>query len=145
MIALESLCNDTENCFRLDIVRGEGTKRMIQHLKSLGGSPFLNASEWDSTRFDLKKIVESEAPDAVLMLLDRRVARCMHPKNESKEILCLVVDFAWTNTNFTRHDLTSMLLDINESYLIDDTRKKILKAKIKIAVNRMLDYNVLKV
>lgn len=43
---------------------------MIDHLKSLGGSPYLNGDSWDPEKFNLSRIIELEPRFGTLFLLD---------------------------------------------------------------------------
>lgn len=43
---------------------------MVDYLKSLGGSPYLNGDSWDPEKFNLSRIIELEPAFGVLFLLD---------------------------------------------------------------------------
>lgn len=43
---------------------------MIDYLKLLGGSPYLNGDSWDPTKFNISRIIELEPRFGILILLD---------------------------------------------------------------------------
>jgi hypothetical protein len=49
------------------------------------------------------------------------------------------------NTEFSGSDMVELLLDLNESYLIDETKKNSLLVHVDKAVQRVKDFNDLKV
>lgn len=129
----------------VETVRKEGTTRILAHLSSLGGSPFLNrSSTWNSLQFNLSKLFDVEPIDATSLFFDHKL-RCEDQSDPPKEVLCLKFDFSWVNTASSGLDMVELLLDLNESYLIDETRKNNLLIHIDKAVKRVRIFNDLKV
>lgn len=57
----------TLNLIIENVVRN-GRKEIIEYLKSLGGSPFLNGDSWDPSEFNVSKILQLEPYHGVLLL-----------------------------------------------------------------------------
>lgn len=69
-----------------DNIRKNATAKIIQHLRSLGGAPYLD-SFWDEKDFKVKELIEKEAEVALYLFLNHEIQRCSLPNSE--EIICL--------------------------------------------------------
>lgn len=119
---------------------------MLEHLTAIGGSPFLNRSTiWDSLNFDLTNVFEAEPADATSMFLDHKLRKCSDPKDSSNDVLCLKFDSSWVNTHSSQADIVQLLLDMNDSYLADASRKRNLTSQVDEAVSRFIAFNNFKV
>lgn len=120
---------------------------MINLLKEHGGSPFLSRGDakWDVTKFSLKKLFLLEPNDAMSMFLDHKLDRCRSPLNSSEQVLCFKTDYSWVNTNSSQIDISELLLDFTNSYLVGETKRNVLRVHINMAVKRLSEFNNLKV
>lgn len=53
----------------LEYIIKTGRREIIDYLKSLGGSPFLNRESWDSSKFNLSRIFDVEPALSIHILL----------------------------------------------------------------------------
>ncbi|CAO1378159.1 unnamed protein product [Diamesa hyperborea] len=80
--------NFYQKCVNSDNVRMNGSVEILQHVKSYGGAPFLDSS-WDENNFNIKELFDKEPFNAVYFFLNQWIGLCAHPKNKSREIVCL--------------------------------------------------------
>ena len=50
-----------------------GRKEITEYLDTLGGSPLLNGDSWDSTKYDIAKVIEQESYYGLLKLLGYQI------------------------------------------------------------------------
>lgn len=119
----------------------------MDHLKKLGGSPFLSRDDgkWETSKFSLNKLFEVEGHDAMSLFLDHKLDRCTSPTNESEEILCFKSDYSWVNTKSSQTDMSDLLLEFTNSYVIGEVKRNELKVYINTATKRLSDFNSMKV
>lgn len=75
-----------ENLTVSENVRKNGKMEIIEYLKSLGGSPFLNGDSWDPLKFNISKVLQNEPYYGVLTLLDNEFKAWSNPGNKSQLI-----------------------------------------------------------
>lgn len=90
-----------------------GTQDNRDLLRSLGISAY---PEKDQSRFDMSELFAKEPTLALLHFFRRRVRRCKHPNDESKEILCLSF-FSWGEPEAWFASYENMLYDMNNVHL----------------------------
>lgn len=127
--------NFFKKCTSSDHVRENGRAEMIAYLDSLGSSPFLKReNQWDASQFDLKKLFDAEPDHATWVFFDHKISRCRHPNDSHLSIVCFKLHIGWTITRINEKDVTEMLLDMNDSFLIGLMRKRQLLAFIERAI-----------
>ena len=109
----------------IDYVRENGTEEILQHLRSLGDAPFLNAS-WDESQFDIKELFEKETREAVNYFLHHDTGRCSNPQNKSEEVFCLKSIVPTTFSQELIDDLASLYKMITDNKtLVQVTAEKV--------------------
>lgn len=115
---------------------------IIEYLKSLGGSPYLNGDSWDPNNFNISKVLQQEPYYGVLTLLDNEFKSWSNPEgwNKSHSIPSLVKEGIYyyedpANLNYDHYK--DMLIEMNELHLENQAVREEKEAEIVKAVDRL--------
>lgn len=104
---------------------------MIEHLKSLGGSPFISGSSWNSSNYSLKKLFNEEPFHATVLLLNHELQPCLVKSDDSDKIMpCFL--FRLYRDTFDRgglNDTVDMLVKLRQSIPSSEKKKLIFEAQ----------------
>lgn len=123
-------------------IRRNGKKEIIDYLKSLGGSPYLNGESWDATKFNISKVLQQEPYYGVLTLLDNEFKSWSNPDgwNKSHGIPSLVKEgiYYYEDPERLNYDhYKEMLIEMNELHLANQTFREEQEKEILKAVDRL--------
>lgn len=118
---------------------------MLDHLKSLGGSPYLNGASWDPSKFNISRIIEAEPYYGVLILLDYDLQTDFTPDgyNKTERILALIkegIDSTDEGEMGTVRHFKEMLVDMEDLHEGNSTYRDDIEAKIDVAVGNLQKY-----
>lgn len=117
---------------------------MLNHLKSLGGSPFLNGESWDPSKFSLENIFIKEPASALYILLNYKFEAFNFPltsKLPPSYYGLRKMDLwgsAYDEDKYS--DVILMLEEINNLYLLDSIKKETVISQITKAVDRVISF-----
>lgn len=117
---------------------------MLNHLKSLGGSPYLDGEAWDPSKFSVTNIFKKEPAFALHILLSYKFESYKSPLSTESPLSydgMKKTDLwgsAYSSESYT--DYIEMLEDVNNLYLLDTDNKEKVKSQIRKSVDRAISF-----
>lgn len=122
------------------VTKGKGD--IIDHLKSLGGSPFLNGASWDPSKFNVSKIIEQEPYFGTLFLLDYEFTTTPDHEgyNKTHAIPTLIKEGVYSideKERATYSHYITMLGEMKDLFKLNTKDREAEEAEIEKAVKRL--------
>lgn len=128
--------------FFIAYVKRNGKNEIIDYLKSLGGSPYLNGDSWDPTKFNISRIIEIEPYYGVLLLLDFEFKIWDYERDRVPSLVKEGV-YYWNEKEKTNYEhFNVMLKEMHEVHLRNTSHRQFLEDEISKAVDRVKDFNL---
>lgn len=102
-----------DHCVNATFVKGDGTKAVREYFESLGIAVYPST---DRSNFNLSKMFEREPHESTSLFLKHELQRCQHPKDSSKEILCLKLRGGWEHPELIFNSYPDVLYEMNNVF-----------------------------
>lgn len=117
---------------------------MLKHLKSIGGSPYLEGESWDPSKFSITNIFKKEPASALHILLNYKFEAYKVPLTAEappshygmKKMDLWGSPYKEDDYN----DIIEMLEDVNKLYLLTSDKIEIIKSHIRKAVDQVIAF-----
>lgn len=115
---------------------------MIDHLKSLGGSPYLNGDSWDPEKFNLSRIIELEPRFGTLFLLDFGFqGTSPDGRHDLPSLVKEGIYFSDSREKSTYKHYNEMMVEMEQLELQGASFREAAEIKISKAVERLQAFN----
>lgn len=126
-----------------------GKNEMIEYLRSLGGSPYLDGDSWNPDNFNISKVLELEPYYGALFLLDYEFKTWDNPESQSDDdtrVVSLVKEglWSWEEGPETFDHFGLMLSEMHQLHLLNGTYRQTFEDDIEKAVKNLEAFSAVK-